>query len=182
MTNFIPIFPLNIVAYPTEKLNLHIFEPRYLQMIEDCLKDKKPFGIVVIQGNRIMQYGTLIETLSIEKKYDDGRMDIKTKGIEIFKILEIIAAVPSKLYSGAIVSYVENSQSTSATLQRKVVTQLYQFLNDLGVEKNYKKENSQLLSYDFAHHLGLSLSQEFEVLSLFDETQRLEYLSRHIST
>ena len=48
MINFIPIFPLNIVVFPGEKLNLHIFEDRYIQLINDCVAEKKAFGIVVV--------------------------------------------------------------------------------------------------------------------------------------
>ena len=45
MTNFIPIFPLSIVVYPGESLNLHIFEERYKQLITECYAEKKSFGV-----------------------------------------------------------------------------------------------------------------------------------------
>ncbi len=48
MTNFIPIFPLGIVVFPGEDLNLHVFEPRYKQLITDCFGEKKPFGIPTV--------------------------------------------------------------------------------------------------------------------------------------
>ena len=53
MTNFIPIFPLGIVVYPGEMLNLHIFEPRYKELIKDCHQQKKPFGIPAVFNNRV---------------------------------------------------------------------------------------------------------------------------------
>ena len=77
MTNFIPIFPLGIVVYPGENLNLHIFEPRYKQLIEECHKGKKPFGIPAVIENKLQDYGTLIQITEISKLYDNGEMDIK---------------------------------------------------------------------------------------------------------
>ncbi|MEJ7674751.1 MAG: LON peptidase substrate-binding domain-containing protein [Chitinophagaceae bacterium] len=90
MTNFIPIFPLTIVVYPGEELNLHIFEPRYIQLVTECIVDKKPFGIPAVIGNSMNELGTLMEITELSKTYDNGEMDIKTKGQKIFRILEVI--------------------------------------------------------------------------------------------
>ena len=72
MTNFIPIFPLGIVVYPGEELNLHIFEPRYKQLIKDCHESKKPFGIPSVVNNKMTEMGTLVEVAEITKLYDNG--------------------------------------------------------------------------------------------------------------
>ena len=80
MTNLIPIFPLPLVAYPDEKLNLHIFEPRYKQLIKECEAQQKPFGIIPIINQKPSEFGTLMALTEITKVYDDGKMDIKTKG------------------------------------------------------------------------------------------------------
>src|SRR5437762_401034 len=109
MTNFIPIFPLGIVVYPGEDLNLHIFEPRYKQMITECHLSKKPFGIPPVISDHMNEVGTLMHIIEITKKYDNGEMDIKTSGQKVFRILEVIKEVPDKLYSGAIVNYPVNT-------------------------------------------------------------------------
>ena len=90
MTNFIPIFPLGIVVYPGEELNLHIFEPRYKELIIDCRDNKKLFGIPSVINNKISEMGTLMELVEITEVYDSGEMDIKTKGLQVFRILEVI--------------------------------------------------------------------------------------------
>src|SRR5690349_1757729 len=105
MTNFIPIFPLGIVVYPGENLNLHIFEPRYKQLITDCYQNKKVFGIPTVIENKMQDYGSLVEITELSKVHENGEMDIKTRGQKIFRILEVIKEVPDKLYSGAIVNY-----------------------------------------------------------------------------
>src|SRR3990170_4384900 len=105
MTNFIPIFPLSIVIYPFEKLHLHIFEPRYKQLIKECFEGKKPFGIPTVLKNNLQDIGTLVEVAEIVHEYENGEMDINTQGIKVFRTLEVIKKVPEKLYSGAIVNY-----------------------------------------------------------------------------
>lgn len=181
MTNFIPIFPLAIVVYPGEALNLHIFEPRYKQLITDCYAEAKPFGIPVVLKNGITELGTSVEITEIVKVYEDGKMDIKTKGVSIFRMLEIIKSVPEKLYSGAIVNYPANEEAVYPKLMEKLIASIRQLHLLLKIEKNFKKPDLDLLSYDIAHHAGLSLEEEYELLGLWKETQRLEYLKRHLN-
>ena len=71
MTNFIPIFPLNLVVYPGEKLNLHIFEPRYKQLIRECHANGKPFGIPAVLDNQVKEMGTLVQIREIVKEYEN---------------------------------------------------------------------------------------------------------------
>jgi Lon protease-like protein len=180
MTNFINIFPLGIVVYPGEELNLHIFEPRYKQLINDCKELKKPFGIPAVIDDKIGELGTLVELVEITELYDNGEMDIKTKGLEVFRILEIVKEVPGKLYNGAIVNYPENSEKSNQLLMQKVVEIIRQLHTILKVKKKFSKAEELLRSYDVAHHAGLSLKEEYELLGLFHEMQRQEYLKQHL--
>ncbi|MEO5948504.1 MAG: LON peptidase substrate-binding domain-containing protein [Chitinophagaceae bacterium] len=180
MTNFIPIFPLNIVVFPGENLNLHIFESRYKQLINECKNTKKPFGIPVVIDNKVQEFGTLVEIVEVSKEYESGEMDIKTKGEKVFRILEQIKDVPEKLYSGAIVSYPENYDNGSSGLMEKVMNNLRQLHELIKVEKNFNKKDAELSSFEIAHHVGLSLEEEYEVLLLQDELHRQEYLKRHL--
>ncbi len=181
MTNFIPIFPLGIVVYPGEQLNLHIFEPRYKQLINECAAAKKLFGIIPVIDNKLNDTGTTVKVVEITKQYEDGKMDIKTEGVEIFSMLEVIKSLPDKLYSGAIVNYPLNTYSGSGILMGKVITALRELHKTLQINKEFKKEDAALLSYDVAHHAGLTLEEEYELLQLMQELQRQEYLKRHLT-
>ena len=181
MTNFIPIFPLSIVVYPGENLNLHIFEPRYKQLIQECHTEKKSFGIPPIFENRLQEFGTLIAIKEISKVHDNGEMDIKTIGTEVFRILEVIKSVPDKLYSGAIVNYPENKEKGSPEILRKVVTGIRELHKILKISKEFGKNEKEMKSYDLAHLAGLSQEEEYELLCLMEERQRLEYLKRHLT-
>ena len=180
MTSFIPIFPLGIVVYPGEMLNLHIFEPRYKQLIAECVKNKKPFGIPVVSKEKINETGTEMEVPEISHTYGDGEMDIKTKGTKVFRILEIIKEIPEKLYSGAIVNFPENDEQGNGVLMQNLVKGIKELHKLLSIEKKFNKPDTELCCYDVAHHLGLSLTEEYELLELFKELQRQEYLKRHL--
>ncbi len=180
MTNFIPIFPLNIVVYPDEILHLKIFEPRYKQLITECYADNKPFGIPVVADNKITDSGTLVEIKEIVAVYEDGKMDIVTKGVAVFKILEFIQQVPDKLYSGAIVTYPTNQITPMYTYLKPVLSNIRELFKQLQVTKDFKKKEEELLSYDVAHHVGLTHEQEITLLCLFKELERIEFLRRHL--
>jgi Lon protease-like protein len=181
MTNFIPIFPLGIVAYPGEQLNLHIFEPRYRQLIEECLAAKKNFGIPTVLDNKLTEMGTLMQVIEITNRYPDGKMDIKLEGIQTFKILEIIKELPDKLYSGAIVTYPKSSAKGSVHLMKKILEGIRQLHQSLNVTKDFIKPDGELLSYDVAHHAGMSLEEEYYLLELEEELHRQEFLKRHLA-
>ncbi|HEY0732332.1 MAG TPA: LON peptidase substrate-binding domain-containing protein, partial [Chitinophagaceae bacterium] len=176
---FIPIFPLNIVVYPGEDLNLHIFEPRYKQLINECHKENKPFGIPAVINKRLQDYGTMVNIKEITKVHDNGELDIKTRGEKVFRILEVIKEIPDKLYSGAIVNYPANSDHGNPEIMRKVVNTIKELHKLLNIQKEFR-EDQVVNSYDVAHHVGLSLEEEYELLNLMEEKQRQEYLRRHL--
>jgi Lon protease-like protein len=88
----IPLFPLGVVLLPGMLMPLHIFEERYKQMIGECLADDRPFGIVFFDGRAIRKVGCLARVTEVLERYDDGRMDIMTRGGERFVVQEWIEA------------------------------------------------------------------------------------------
>lgn len=180
MTNFIPVFPLGIVVYPGETVNLHIFEPRYKQLITECYAEGKPFGIPPVLKSGIGEMGTLAEVVEIAEVYEDGQLDIKTRGIKVFRILEIVKNLPDKLYSGAIVNYPPNQVAQNAILMDTVVKNIRILHGLLKLNKAFTLPDDELISYDVAHHAALSVDEEYDLLGLLREDQRLEYLKRHL--
>lgn len=179
MTNFIPIFPLGTVAYPDEAVNLHIFEPRYIQLINDVHAGTGLFGIVPVIQQQQQEMGTCMELLHIDKIYPNGEMDIKTRGVMVFRCLDIIHEVPNKMYQGAIVNYPKNERMGLASKQERLILALRRLHVLTGVVKKYTKPDEALSTYDIAHHAGLSFQEEYELLCLLREDQRQEYLERH---
>lgn len=180
MTNFIPIFPLSLNVYPGERLNLHIFESRYKQLIAECFEQKKLFGIPAVIDNELKELGTLVEITSIEKTYEDGTMDVSTRGVKVFRTLEVVKDIPEKLYSGAIVTYPDDAADGNRAAMEKLLSRIRQLHLLLKISKDFKKPDAELKSFDVAHHMGLNPAEEYEVLGLFREAQRQEYLNRHL--
>lgn len=180
MTNFIPLFPLELVPFPGEKLNLHIFEPRYKQLIGDCVAQGKPFGIIAVINNKLMEYGTLMQVAKVKKLYEDGRMDIATRATEVFRVLELVKDLPDKLYSGAIVTYPQNEIVVYLPALQPVLRQIQELLLMLQSPKAFPKPDNELCSYDVASMTGLSMEEAYDLLQLLREDQRIEYLRRHM--
>lgn len=180
MSQQIPFFPLNLVAYPSESLSLHIFEPRYQQLIQDCQAKNINFGIPVYIDDTIGQFGTEVQITEIVNQYADGRMDIKTKGMRIFEVLDFQNPLGDKLYAGGEVSFLSTEDDANAAekmLLAEKALELYELLQ-VNVEVSY---HTPFLSYQIAHKLGLSVKQEYYLLQLDKETDRINYLLDHLT-
>jgi len=89
VSTLLPIFPLDVVLLPGVPLPLHIFEPRYKEMVTECLDQKKPFGVVRSKEEGIAEIGCTAEIMAVTKKHSDGRMDIVTEGRERFEVMQL---------------------------------------------------------------------------------------------
>jgi hypothetical protein len=125
--------------------------------------------------------GTLVRVTEVVKVHENGEMDIRTLGLRVFRVLELIKSVPDKLFGGAIVNYPDNIEGPGKPdLMLKVVNAIRELHRLLDIEKNFQKPDEELNAYDIAHHIGLSLEQEYELLGLLREEQRQEYIKRHL--
>jgi Lon protease-like protein len=101
----IPIFPLGLVLLPGMALPLHIFEERYKLMVSECTAEDKSFGIVLFDGKAIQTAGCTARVIEVVHRYDDGRMDILTRGEQRFIVQALIEQKP---YMEARVAYFDD--------------------------------------------------------------------------
>jgi Lon protease-like protein len=182
MTSFIPVFPLDIVVFPGESLNLHIFEARYIQMIKEKIADKKPFGIPSVINKVYNELGTTMEIVEVVKEYENGEMDVRTRGVQVFRMLQPVSDIPDKLYSGAIVNFPENNFKNDDTNISKVILEEVKRMYTLfNVEAKFPVHKQEAVSYEIGHFVGFTREQEYDLLGLFTEVQRLEYIRRHLN-
>src|SRR5262245_20992248 len=85
----IGLFPLELVLLPTERVALHIFEPRYRELISECLRDRSEFGLVLQLGRGMAETGTRAAVAKVLQVLDDGRMNIIVEGRERFRVVEV---------------------------------------------------------------------------------------------
>jgi len=176
MEAYLSLFPLKLVAFPGEELNLHIFEPRYKQLISDCRLSGQNFGVGVYL-DKVTMNGTEVQLLEIAKLYEDGRMDIKTKAVRPFEILTFHNPQAGKLYPGGQVRFLENDPKVSEVQYQQFLFYLKEVLRLLQYEVNFSK--FQVTSFTFAHVVGLKLEQEYELLLMPSEADRQVFLTDH---
>ncbi|MFK7951419.1 MAG: LON peptidase substrate-binding domain-containing protein [Ekhidna sp.] len=173
----LPLFPLNIVAFPGEAINLHIFEPRYRQLIADCTRDGSTFGIPSHVLNTI-DIGTEVKIVEISKEYPDGRMDIKTQGLRVFKVEEFHNPWKDRLYAGGAVTLLEEENDKDLTqliLFKELVSELFGWLKEVNIDV------SEIQSvFDIGHKIGLKLEEEYMLLDMRKESERLRFATNHL--
>jgi Lon protease-like protein len=180
MTKFIPIFPLNVVVFPGQLLNLHIFEPRYKQLITECKVEGKTFGIPSVFKDGLNEFGTEMELLEISKVYEGGEMDIKTRGLKVFRIMEVLREVPGKLYSAAIVYEMEHLPFDTDILNPTLKDLLNELHSLLATNLDINKKFEHPLSYDLAHYVALSPEDQYRLLSATSEKARQWFIIQHL--
>ncbi len=180
MTDFLPLFPLQMVVYPGEKLNLHIFEPRYKQLIRECERNQTTFGIPAFIEKEVMPMGTELCLLSVEKRYKNGEMDIKTQGIGIFKTIEFYSVSPNKLYPGADIKRLKLKDDSDLILNEKILTHIEKLFKILNINRKLPKSPSFFRVFDIAHFIGLNIQQEYALLTLPSELERQEFVVKHL--
>lgn len=176
MTSQIPLFPLSIVSYPAEQVNLHIFEPRYKQLITECWEENKTFGIVAFIDNKLMDYGTEMKVIEIAKKYNKGEMDIKSVGVRAFKLEKFYETLNDKLYAGGDVTFIEDDGEKDVVLELEIIEKLKQLFSYL----NIKKEIKEVSTYDIAHYLGMKLKEEYKFLKIDNEKDRQTFIVNYL--
>jgi Lon protease-like protein len=108
----IPLFPLGLVLLPGMPLQLHIFEERYKLMMSECLSGETPFGIVQFDGKEIHSVGCMARITEVLHRYEDGRMDIMTRGGQRFFVKELFEEKP---YTEARVVFFDDEDVVEAT-------------------------------------------------------------------
>lgn len=180
MTDFLPLFPLKLVVYPGEKLNLHIFEPRYKQLIRECNLNNTSFGVPAFIDNKVMPVGTELKLLSIEKRYDNGELDIKTQGMGTFKILEFYSKSPDKLYPGADIKRLSQTDDYDLVTNEKILEKVKLLFDILKINRKIPSNPSVLRIFDIAHFIGLNIEQEYALLTLPTENERQVFALKHL--
>ncbi len=172
MSSLLPIFPLELVLFPGVDLPLHIFEPRYKEMISECLELKKPFGIVRASEQGVADVGCTAEILQVTKKYDDGRMDILTRGIERF---ELVSVNEDRAFLQGEVSVIEEDPDPAPQQVVEQAVRLHAEITKLaGAESSGPDERSGNLSFQLAGSLPLDLDFKQKLLTTLSEAERLQ--------
>ena len=172
--NHLKLFPLSLVSFPTKIVPLHIFEERYKNLISECLNNKSDFGIVYQNNNSLAEFGCSMKVLEVVKKYSDGRMDIITKGKNIFKLNSQI--LEDELIIGEV-KYNENKIDLNSEPFKILKDKYLKILLMLGITSNLDGHLKKIISFELLE--GISLPSEFELMliSTNSESDRIKILN-----
>ena len=175
-----PLFPLGIVALPGESVPLHVFEDRYLRMIEHCLGSElgapqHQFGIVWLSEQELKPVGCACEIESVLERTDDGRMNILARGTRPFRLLERQDDLP---YPAGVVEFLpeveEELDSDAAATARGLYKELVRQATDRTLEQ---EELSRMDAYHMAATVEFPAEDKQELLELRSENARLRLLA-----
>jgi ATP-dependent Lon protease len=181
----ITLFPLNVVLLPGADLPLHIFEPRYREMVRRCLVDKTEFGMLLSLPKGIVRVGCTAEIINVVKRYDDGTLDILAVGRTPFRIVELLNAesfADDQLLEGQVDYLDDRERSTEPRVRRELI-ELYEVCHTIvygDYPRNIQSEVPEHLSYVVAGTLPMDLMWKQQVLELRSEADRQERLVTYL--
>ena len=179
MSTLLALFPLDLVLLPGVPLPLHIFEPRYKEMISECLSQKRPFGVVRAKAEEgVAEIGCTADIITLTKEYPDGKMDIVTQGRERFEVMEINQ---ERTFLQAEVLYFQDDPGTASNEEIAEALRLHnEILALAGAEPEPPSaaENPQL-SFHLAGALPLDLDFKQTLLGMKSEAERLRGISSY---
>jgi len=206
MADRIPLFPLELVLFPGAKLPLHIFEPRYREMVGECIAKQMEFGIVcafpeapgeqhleetsddddfeadddAADSYYVARIGCTARITAIPQRYDDGRMDILCLGVRRFRVKRIIE---ERSFREAEVEWIVNEDLHTDAKQRARIVALHNKMLMLAFEEGSAvdlraPEHCEHLAFALGHMLPFDLRLKQAILESDSEQARLAILAR----
>ena len=174
----LPLFPLDVVLFPGVPLPLHIFEPRYKEMIGECRANQTPFGVVRALENGIAEIGCTAEIVTITKEYSDGRLDLISEGRQRFEILQVNQ---ERSFLRAEVLFLPDEPATPAPdLTSRAIELHRDILNLAGAVQDLSGTDESALSFHLAGSLPLDLDFKQKLLSMRSEVERIRAVAAYL--
>jgi Lon protease-like protein len=176
----LPLFPLELVLLPGTPLPLHIFEPRYKEMIRECIAAEAPFGVVRAFEEGIAEVGCTAEIITVTKEYPDGRMDLICEGRKRFEVIEVNR---DRSFLQAEVLIVPDDPEAAVQEERVKAVQLHlEILSLAGAVQDLSAADQNQLSFYLAGSLPLDLDFKQKLLAMRSEAQRIQAVAAYLET
>lgn len=168
----LPLFPLDLVLLPGVPLPLHIFEPRYKEMIKECLEKKSPFGVIRAKQESFVNTGCTAEIINVLKTYPDGRMNILVEGQKRFEVLQVNQ---ERSFLQAEVFYLEDEADPAAAADIEKALALHGEIMALAGAKPEETERTDAsqLAYRLAGSLPFDPDFQQALLEMNSEVERV---------
>ncbi len=190
----IPIFPLPLVQFPGAVTPLHIFEPRYRQMLKDLMAGDKTFGIIYRNDEAMMDFeqlppgsiGCAVE-IAVQQEMPDGRSNLLCVGVSRFSLIAYVEGEP---YEQAQVEFFDDDiafddLSVEISQAKNLFQRLSGIIRKLKGEKDEEEDlmpdlpdDPQALSFILAAYLDIEISDKQDLLEMTDTAERLREVIR----
>jgi Lon protease-like protein len=180
LDGLIPLFPLDVVLFPGAPLPLHIFEPRYKEMIGECLAQHRPFGVIRAIEQGLAEVGCTAEILTVVKEYEDGRLDLVTEGRRRFELLRVNE---ERSFLRGEITLIDDEAVAATQQDKSRAIELHaQLLAIAGAKQDLSATDMSILSFSLASSLPLDLDFKQKLLALRSEPERLLLLIQYFET
>lgn len=166
-------FPLNLILLPGEEMPLRIFEPRYKQLITECIEDKTTFGIPYTNDKGITEIGSEVEVVKLVGKNSNEDMVISIRGKSLNKTIDFFPVLPDKLYGGTVSEpLISDFTTTNPEVAVKVKTLKLNLSNELGTF--IVSDSINML--DIARTLMLKSEEKYKLLTLSNKFDKEQFI------
>ena len=181
---YIPLFPLDVVLFPDGVLPLRIFEPRYLDMVSDCMKSESGIGVILIKegkeaGRAAKTYDTgTLSYISYWHKRNNGMLGITLTGKQRFRVLSTevkanqLTVAEVELLPNTIISDIEHNEDLLIKLLKQIIAQLEPPYTTMT--KCY--DDMEWVSARLIELLPLQLKDKQQMLSMSELHERIDFL------
>jgi ATP-dependent Lon protease len=170
----IGLFPLGLVLLPTEQVPLHVFEPRYRELIAECLESSEPFGLVFADDDGLRSVGTLASVVEVTDRFDDGRLNVVIEGGERFRLVELTEG--RSVHTGTVEAIGDLADPPQADEVARAVAIFSRLVELTGAEVDPPDVEGGQPSFAIAARFELAPELKLELLEETSERRRLARL------
>lgn len=175
VTEGFPLFPLGVVALPTEGVPLHIFEDRYKRMVAECTEAGSEFGILWLSKHELKPVGCACEVERVSERDEDGNLDILARGAWPFRLIERQDGHP---YPAGVIEPLLDVQEEPDVEIAQVTRELYGTLVEQATDKRLSEpELAELNAYAMAGTVEFEPEGKQQLLELRSENGRMRLLT-----
>ncbi|HZK08996.1 MAG TPA: LON peptidase substrate-binding domain-containing protein [Bacteroidales bacterium] len=175
MVDNFPLFPISIIIFPGEVQPLHIFEPRYKQLIHEMNETGGSFGIPYLKKDSICEYGSVVKVHKILACSPTGELDVLVRGERLFRINSIFEKLPGKLYGGGSVEFMDTFNKKASAKLADHFGNYTQQIKEIDQDKSKQIMGNPKQIFEIAGQLPLDIEEKYALIRAKSHNER-EYL------
>lgn len=178
MSEELGLFPLGLVLLPTERVPLHVFEPRYRELVGECIDGDGEFGLIFSDDDGMRRVGTRARVAEVLETFPDGRLNVVVEGGERFFMVELTTGRRS-FHTADVEPVRDDEAGPPAAEDAERALEAFRAVAEAAeAEADPPEATAPLLSFDLAGRVELPAERKQELLELRSESERLRFIAR----